>query len=194
MTKLFETLLPEARDDLIRDGVIELVSVIVQAEPHPDRPDDRTVMQVSLEVCDDFRDGIPAIEAGRTRLGEITGSAAEDLSYATRNNLVAALERRRREMDEWREGVVDGKPVAALREPELMKFFTPEFYRENEKITIWSFVWTTAMSDDGLMLLDCDEPVLASGIDSESRTRIRERVSRVNAVITGIVEPLMQGR
>jgi len=76
----------------------------------------------------------------------------------------------------------------------LTKFFTPEFYRENEKITIWSFAWTAAMSDDGLMLLDCDGPLFASGLDEESRRRIRERISRVNAVITRIVEPLMQGR
>jgi hypothetical protein len=194
MTKLYETLLPEAQEDLIRDGVIELVSVIVQAEPHPDQPDDRTSMQVSLEVRDDFRDGIPAIEAGRTRLGGITGSAADDLSVATQKTLAAALERRLREMKEWREGKANGEPVAAIRDPGLMKIFTPEFYRQNEKVTIWSFAWTAAMSDDGLMLLDCDEPLLASGLDSESRARIRERVSRVNAAITGIVEPLMQGR
>lgn len=194
MTKLFETLLPEAQEDLIRDGVIELVSVIAEAEPFMDRPDDQPVIRISLEVRDDFRDGIPAIEAGRSRLGGITGSPAEDLSYIAQKNLAAALGRRRREMDEWREGTVNGEPVAALRDPALTKFFTPEFYRQNEKVTIWSYAWTAAMSDDGMMLLDCDGPLFSEAIDGESCQRIRERVSRVNAVITGIVEPLMQGR
>jgi hypothetical protein len=192
MTKLYETLVPEAQEKLVRDNGIELVTVVVGAVPHPDRPDDRSAMQISLEVCDNFRDGIPAIDAGRTLLGEITGSAAEDISPATRKNLVAALGRRCREMDERREGMADGKPVAALMDPDLTKFFTPEFYKLNEKITIWSFAWTAAMSDDGLMLLDCDEPDYAVGIDEESRARIRQRVMRVNAVITGIVEPLMR--
>jgi hypothetical protein len=125
MTKLFETLLPEAQEELIRDGVIELVTVVVEVEPDPAKPDNWNTMNIVIEVHDNFRDGIPAIEAGRIRIRTICDSAPGDLSDDTRENLIGALARRCDEMDELQEGRVDGQPVEALRDPAVAKFFTP---------------------------------------------------------------------
>src|SRR5512145_2875616 len=117
MTKLFETLREEVQEDLIRDHVIELVTVVVEVEPDPVRPDNRNSMNIVIEVFDTFRDGIPVIEAGRNRIRMICDSAPGDLSDDTRENLIAALARRCDEMDELQEGRVGGQPVDALRDP-----------------------------------------------------------------------------
>jgi hypothetical protein len=41
VTIFFEALTPKAQNELIRDQVIELVTVVVRDVPDPDRPDDR---------------------------------------------------------------------------------------------------------------------------------------------------------
>mgnify|MGYP001266345595 CR=1 FL=1 len=194
MTKLYETLLPEAQQELIRDGVIELVTVVVEVEPDPARPDNRNAMNIVIEVFDNFRDGIPAIEAGRTRIRTICDSASGDLSDDTRENLIAALARRCDEMDELREGRVDGQPVEALRDPAVAKFFTPELFTHNKKVTVWCYAWTAGLDDGGMMDVDCEEPLYDNGIDKVSRARIRERVEKVNEELNRIVALLMQGR
>ena len=61
MKIFYESLHPEAQEELIRNGVIELVTAWVDAVPDPDRPDDRLVLSFSAEVTDDFRPGIPWI-------------------------------------------------------------------------------------------------------------------------------------
>jgi hypothetical protein len=70
MTTLFEVLDPEAKEELVRGDVIELVSAIVTAVPDPDRSDDRLTMKISAEVCDDFTPGTPWID---TELKKSTG-------------------------------------------------------------------------------------------------------------------------
>jgi hypothetical protein len=194
MTKLFETLLPEAKEELIRDGVVELVTVVVEVEPDPARPDNRNAMNIVIEVYDNFRDGIPAIEAGRTRIRSICDRAPGDLSDDTRENLIAALARRCDEMDELQEGRVDGQPVDALRDPAVAKFFTPELFTHNKKVTVWCYAWTVGMEDSGMMDVDCEEPLYDAGIDTVSRARIRERAEKVNGELNRIVAPLLQGR
>lgn len=194
MTKLFETIIPEAQEDLIRDGVIELVTVVMEVEPDPHRPDNRNSMNIVIEVFDNFRDGIPAIEAGRTRIRTICDSAPGDLSDDTRENLIAALARRCDEMDELKEGRVDGQPVEALRDPAIAKFFTPELFTYNKKVMVWCYAWTAGLDDGGMMDMDCEEPLYNDGIDKASRSRIRGRVQNVNEELNRIVAPLMQGR
>ena len=66
MTKLFKTLTPEAREVLIRDDMIEILTVIVSAVPDPDRPDDRlSVTSYSdnaiLAKIETWADGVAAV-------------------------------------------------------------------------------------------------------------------------------------
>jgi len=66
VTKLFKTLTPEAREVLIRDDMIEILTVIVSAVPDPDRPDDRlSVTSYSdnaiLAKIETWADGVAAV-------------------------------------------------------------------------------------------------------------------------------------
>jgi hypothetical protein len=192
MTKIFEAMIPEAQEDLIRDGIIELVTVLVEAVPHPDRPDDPSAMRVAAEVYHGFREGVPAIETGLAALRGTCSVAAEDITPAVQDRLLADLARDRRQKDEWREGKVNGEPIALHSSPEVADLLRPELFDLDSKVTIWCHAWTAGMSDDGLMLVDCDRPFIAEGIDDESRARILERVYAVDAGIAAIVGPLMR--
>ena len=63
MTTLFEALTPKAQNELVRDHVIDLVTVVVRAVPDPDRPDDRLAMTIAMEMKDEFASGHPRIDA-----------------------------------------------------------------------------------------------------------------------------------
>ncbi|MDD4137072.1 MAG: hypothetical protein PHT99_04145 [Methanoregula sp.] len=193
MTKLFDVLLPEAQEDLLRNGVIELVTVAADAVPDPDRPGDRLAMQVSAELNHDFREGIPWIETELSRIPAICSTAGDDLSAATRQGLAGALDQRCREMDEWREGKAGGKPVAYRSEPWMTEILTPEFFRLNKMVTVWCHAWTVEMEDDGRMVVDTDLPFFFEGTDGSSRGRINERLQKVNAVIGNVVGRLVGG-
>ena len=69
MTKLFETLTPEAQEELVRDHVIELVTVVVRAVSDPDQPDDRLAMTIAMVMKDEFAPGQPRIDAELARVG-----------------------------------------------------------------------------------------------------------------------------
>lgn len=193
MTKLFETIIPEAQQDLIRDNMIELVTVSVEALPHPDRPEDRSAMQIAAEVYYDFRDGIPRIDNAIGRIRRTASMAEEDLSFETKNLLLAALEKRCREMKEVREGKLGGMPVESLVGPGLAKeMFGPEFIDLNSRILVWCYGWNAGMDDDGKMIVDTESPLLFEGMDDESRARVLERVRKVDAAIGATVYELMQ--
>lgn len=192
MTKLFETIVPEAQEELIRDGVIKLVTVVVEAVPHPDRPDDRSTMTIAAEVYHEFREGIPAIDEGLARIRGTCSVAAEDISPAARDRLLTALDGRRRETDVFRQGKMYGESIESRFSPRIANLLRPEIFDLDPKVMVWCYAWTAGMSDDGLMCIDCDQPVFFEGIDEASRVRVLERVHTVNAGIAEIVEPLMR--
>ena len=192
MTKLFEAMIPEAQEELIRDGIIELVTVLVEAVPHPDRPDDPSAMRIAAEVYHGFRDGIPAIETGLAALRGTCSIAAEDITPAVQDRLLADLARDRRQKDEWRKGKVNGEPIALHLSPEVADLLRPELFDLDPKVTVWCHAWTAAMADNGLMCIDRDEPFIAEGVDDESLDRILERVYAVDAGISALVRPLMR--
>jgi len=90
MTMLFEALTPKAQNALVRDHVIDLVTVVVRAVPDPDRPDDRLAMTIAMELKDEFAPGQPQIDAELARVREICGAAGEDLSVNMQDALLAA--------------------------------------------------------------------------------------------------------
>ena len=99
MTMLFEVLTPEAQNELVRDHVIELVTVVVRAVPDPDRPDDRLAMTITADMKDAFAPGQPWIDAELARIREICGAAGDDFSVSMHDALLVALNRRRKDLD-----------------------------------------------------------------------------------------------
>ncbi len=69
MTKLFETIIPEAQEELVRDRMIEIVGIFVDAVPDPDRPEDWSAMTISADVYHDFRGGVRGKYASRYAQG-----------------------------------------------------------------------------------------------------------------------------
>lgn len=192
MTKLFETMIPEAQDELIRDGMIEIVCVLVEAVPDPGRPGDVSAMTFSAEVYHDFRDGVPAVDAGIARIRKICSGAAEDLSPAVRDRLLAALADDRQQKDEFRQGLIDGEPFETRFGPEVAKLLRPENFDLNPKVTVWCHAWSAGMEDGGLICIDRDEPVIFTGTDNETEVRILERITALDERIAAIIRPLMQ--
>jgi hypothetical protein len=193
MKEFFASLHPEAQEELIRDGVIELVTAWAGAVPDPDRPYDRLALTISAEIADDFRPGIPWINAELDRLRAICGTAGEDISIAVQDALLVSLNTQRKEQDELRAGWIGGQSVAYLSNPQLMEIIGPAIRNATPDVMVWCHCWTVAMDDDGKMIVDCEPPLYYEGLDDESRTRIDERLRKVNAVIGRIVERLMAG-
>jgi hypothetical protein len=185
-------MIPEVQEELIRDRVIELVTVLVEALPCPDRPDDPSAMRIAAEVDHGFREGIPAIEAGLAALRKTCSAAAEDITPAVRDRLLADLARDRFEKNEWREGKVNGQPIALHFSPEVAASLRPELFDLDPKVTVWCHAWTAMMSDDDLLRIDRDEPVIFDGIDDETEVRILERITALDTRIAAIVGPLMR--
>ena len=204
MTRLFDLLKPEARDDLIRDQVIELVTVIVRAVPDPDRPDDRFAMAVTADVYDEFATGIPAIDTAMAQAREICATAGRDISESFRDALLVALNRRRRELDGLREGKIGGQPVAYLSDPAIAELLGPMIRDAAVEVPVWSLAWTVAMEDDGKLLVGAEDslprpgPAAAAGNpgyavfwpedwDRGTRDSVRLRIRMVDDAVDRIV-------
>jgi hypothetical protein len=192
MTKILEMFTQEAREELIRDGLIELVTVTVHAVPDPARPGDTTAMIVTAEVYSEFRAGVPAIDAGLAALGKACRAAAADLSPASAQYLLRALGERRRETDAIRKSMGCGVPVAPRSGPDPVTLIGPEDLDLDPKVLVWCHTWSAGMEDSGLICMDRDDPLIADGIDGASRARIRERIHTRDAGIAAIVNPLLR--
>jgi len=192
MTKFYETIIPKAQEELIRDGIIGIVCVCVDAVPDPISPGDWSAITFSADVYHDFRDGVPAIDAGIARIREICSGAAEDISPAVKDRLRAALAIDRKQKDEFRMGRIDGEPFESRLGPEVARLLRPENLDLDPKVSIWCHAWTAGMSDNGLMCIDRDEPVIFKGIDHETEVRILERITAVDERIAAIIGPLMR--
>jgi hypothetical protein len=193
MTKFYDILSPEAQEDLLRDGVIELVTVCVDAVPDPERPEDRHTMSLAAEISDDFCEGIPWIDEGLDRIQAITGPAGEDLSQAVQDHLLVELNQERKIFEGLKEGKIGGHPVAYLSNPVIAELLRPTLENPVIEVLVWCHAWTVAMDDDGKMIVDVDTPLYFEGLDEESRTLVNERIRQVDAVIGRMVEKGMGG-
>ena len=208
MTKLFETLTPEAQEELVRDHVIELVTVVVRAVPDPDQPDDRLAMTIAMVMKDEFAPGQPRIDAELARVREICGAACEDLSVNMQDALLVALNRRRKSLDGLREGKIGGHPISYLKDPQVAEFLGPILKAAKPKVTVWCLTWTIAMDDDGKLLADCEDSfstpdsvtavvnlyngsIFTEDWDHETREKVKQRMLKVNDVVGKIVRVLM---
>ncbi|MFA6362375.1 hypothetical protein [Methanoregula sp.] len=210
MTTFFEALNPEAREELIRGDVIELVSVIVTAVPDPDRPDDRLKMKIAAEVYDDFAPGTPWIDAELGKVREICAKAADDITIPAQDALHVALNRNRKCLDGLLAGKVGGHPAAWASDPQLMAYLRPVFQNARAEVSVWWLAWTVAMDDDGKLIVDCEdslslprpavalrypdrESFFAADVTGETRKNILERMRMVNSVVGRVVGELMGG-
>ena len=210
MTTLFEALDPEAREELIRGDVIELVSVIVTAVPEPDRPDDRLSMKIAAEVNDDFAPGTPWIDAELARLREICAGAAGDITIPAEDALHVALNRNRKGLDGLLAGKVGGHPAAWASDPQLMAFLGTVLQDARAEVSVWWLAWTVGMDDDGKLVVDCEDSLslprpavalrypdrdsfFAADETGETRENILERMRQVNGVVGRMVRELMGG-
>jgi len=208
MTMLFEALTPEAQNELVRDHVIELVTVVVRAVPDPDRPDDRLAMTIIADVKDAFTPGQPWIDAELARIREICASAGDDFSVSMQDAILVALNRRRKDLDGMREGKIGGHPVAYLSDPHVMEFLGPILKAMKAEVTLWCLAWTVAMDDNGKLLVDCedcftipesavavmnvfDESIYAEDRDGMTREKVMKRMGRVNDVVGMMVRGFM---
>jgi len=205
---LLEVLTPEAQEELVRDQVIEFLTVIVRAIPDPDRPDDRLTMKIAAEVFDEFAPGKPGIDTAMAQIRKICEPADDDLSINIQDALLVALNRRRKSLDGLREGKIGGHPVAYLADPQVAEFLGPILKAARPQVTVWSLGWTVAMDDDGKLLVDCEDsfstPDSATAVvnlyngsiftedwDHETREKVMQRMLKVNDVVGNMVRELM---
>lgn len=204
MTMIRDVIDEKAREELVCDNVIELVTVVVRALPDPDRPEDRCMMRIVAEIKDRFAAGHPEIEEGLARVREICAAAEEDVSVAMQEGLLVALNEKRNEINELRQGRIDGETIAYLKDPEYLDFFGPILAGLRPEVTLWCVSWTAGMDDDGKISLSFedslstpdsfvavkniyDESVFAEDRDCFTRERIAERIWRLNEVIGEMV-------
>jgi len=211
MTALFYALTPEAREGLIRDGVIELVTVIVTAVPDPDRPDDRLAMTIAAETYDEFAPGTPLIDAELGKVREICARAADDITIPAYDALHVALNRNRKSLDGLLLGKAGGHPAAWASDTQLMAYFKTVFQDARAEVLVWWLSWTVAMDDDGKLVVDYEdslslprpfvalrypdrESAFAADAAGGTRENILERMRQVNGVVGRVVGELMQER
>jgi hypothetical protein len=89
--RLVKALWKNARKDLERDGIIELVSVTLTAVPDPKKSRDRIVLKVRADVADNFRHGIPAVDRALDKVDTIATAGEEDISPQLRDALCTRL-------------------------------------------------------------------------------------------------------
>ena len=208
MTNLFAALTPEAQEELVRDYVIELITVIVRAVPDPDRPDDRLTMKIAAEIYDEFAPGKPGIDLAMADVRKICEAACDDVSIQMQDTLLVVLNRRRKDLDGLRQGKIGGYPVAYLADPQIAEFLGTAIKAASPEVTVWSLAWTVAMDDDGKLVVDCEDPfsdqrsviavrnvyddsVFAEDWDHETREKIRQRIRKVNEVAGRIIREYM---
>ena len=200
MKHLHEQLTDEAKEELVRTGVIELVSVIAHAGPDPERPDDRLTMKIIVEVSDVFAPGRPGTDQIRSWIREICKDAGKDFSMGMQDSLHVALNRNRKALDQLREGKIGGEPVAYLSDPQAMAIMRPIFQSLIPDVTVWCLAWVVWMEDDGELVVDYEncfmEPnsciavrtifdgrIYAEDRDHATQERVMARMEKIRQVM-----------
>lgn len=187
MTKLYDFLTLAAQQELLHDGMIEIVTVCVTAVPDPERPEDRLALKIVAEAGHDFREGIPWIDEDLDRIRKIARPAGEDLSIAARDCLLVELNGNRTMFDGLKEGKIGGHPAPYLSDPVFAELLRPMLENPTIEVMVWCYCWTLAMEDNGKLIVDAEPPRYGKGLDDESRARVNERIRQVDRVIGGMV-------
>lgn len=190
-SKLIDVLRPDARDDLMRYGIVELVSVSVNAVPDPDRPDDHFAMKISAYVGDNFREGIIDIDRDLDRVDAIASSAEDDLTLVLRDELLITIAQRRTEVAEVRENLLGNNPPEYMNDPTAAGMIRPSLENPLIDAHVWTVGWSVTKEEDGTLLVYCDTPLISESVDEDSWARIQDRMRRVNYLIGGIVNRLL---
>ena len=188
---LIDLLCPDARDDLMKHGIVELVSVSVRAVPDPDRPEDHLAMKIAGEVCDNFRAGIRDIDRDLDRVDAICSASEEDLALVFRDELLVTLDEQRRAFAELREGKIDGRPAPHLSDPAVADLIRPALEHPFINACVWSLGWCAIREEDGRLLVYSETPHLSESVDEDSWVRIQDRMRKVNYIIGGMVSRLL---
>jgi hypothetical protein len=188
---LIDALCPEARDNLLRHGIVELVSVSVTAVPDPERPEDHLAMKISAYVGDNFREGIRDIDRDLDRVDAIASPSEEDLALVLRDELLVTLDQRRTELAGLREDILGNSPPPYMSNPEIAKMIRSSLEDPVIDAHVWSVEWCIVKEDDGTLLVYCDAPTIAESADEDSWTRIQDRIRRVNHILGGMVGRLL---
>jgi hypothetical protein len=183
--RLIDALGDWARGDLARDGIVELVSVSVNAVPDPERPDDHLSMKIVAEVCDNFRAGIAGIDRDLDQVDAICSSSEPDFTLVLRDELLVSLDQRRTNLAELRAGQIGGKPVAYLADPVVAGLIRPLLEHPVIEENVWCVGWSAVQEDDGTFFVYCDNPLFSESVDEESWIRIQDRIRQVNYIIGG---------
>jgi hypothetical protein len=188
---LIDALCPEARDDLMQCGIVELVSVSVNAVPDPERPEDHLAMKISAYVGDNFLNGIRDIDRDLDRVDAISSSSEEDLTLVLRDELLVTLDQRRTELAGLRKDCLGNSPPPYMSNAEIAKMIRSSLEDPAIDAHIWAVGWCIAKEDDGTLLVYYDAPMIAESVDEESWVRIQDRIRRVNHIIGGMVGRLL---
>ena len=191
MTNFFESLAPEAQEDLLRHGIIELVSVSARAVPDPERPEDRLSMKIVGEVNDIFLQNIPAIDRYLDRVDEICSASNDDLSLSLRDELLVTIEKQRDDFAELKNGMMNGKPAPHVSDPVVAELLRPCLEHPVIDALVWCIGWCAIREDDGRLFVYCDNPLISEYADDDSWARIQDRMRRVNYVIGGMMAELL---
>lgn len=191
MTNFFESLAPEAQEDLLRHGIIELVSVSAMAVPDPERPEDRLSMKIVGEVNDIFLQNIPAIDRYLDRVDEICSASNDDLSLSLRDELLVTIEKQRDDFAELKNGMMNGKPAPHVSDPVVAELLRPCLEHPVIDALVWCIGWCAIREDDGRLFVYCDNPLISEYADDDSWARIQDRMRRVNYVIGGMMAELL---
>lgn len=175
----------------MRCGIVELVSVSVDAVPDPDRPDDHLAMKISAYVGDNFREGITDIDRDLDRVDAIASSGEDDLSLVLRDELLITLDQRRTEAAEVRESLLGNNPPEYMNNPKVAGIIRPSLENPLINAQVWTVGWSVTKEEDGTLLVYCDTPLISESVDEDSWVRIQDRMRRVNYLIGGIVNRLL---
>jgi hypothetical protein len=188
---LIDALRPEARDDLMRHGIVELVSVSIDAVPDPDRPEDHLAMKISAYVGDNFRAGIIDIDRDLDRVDAISSSSEDDITLVLRDELLVTLDQRRTELAALREECLGNNPPPYMADPDVARIVRPSLEHPVIDAHVWTVGWCVTKEDDGSLLVYCDAPMISESVDEDSWVRIQDRIRRVNYIIGGMVSRLL---
>lgn len=141
MTTIIETLNEDARVDLIRDDLIELVSIVAGFVPASQGLTGPVTLVPRCSVYTECETQPPWLTDDLARIREISEGFEHDLSWSVKEAVRADLRRQQ-------ENFVDASAYES---------FKPFIGCVELSTTIWSVAWCAGMADDGKVTVDREE-------------------------------------
>lgn len=192
-TLLLPFLFPDAQEELIRNNLVDLMIVQVNAVPDPYHPDDPGSMAVVGSVSHDFRNGVPEIDGELARITDISRLAADDLTEPVWHLLSADLNRRRDELNIMHQEMMNGTFFSPDGNSPLPELIRPENIDGNPDVLVWCNAWSIAMDDDGKIVSEPYPPLLSDKLDEISRNRIADRIRNLDILFVNLLAMLGVG-